>query len=127
MSNLVLVDTSVFVDYLRGSSDDTLSVLILNNQVLLSPVVRLELLSGVRKAEVPQLEKLLNVLVPIESFAIPKICEKLLFKAKGSGLLGGLPDLLILAEALAAKATLFSCDKKLVKLADKLKLPVISY
>ena len=74
MNNLVLVDTSVFIDYLRGSTDDTLSVLILNNQVLLSPVVRLELLSGVRKKELSQLERLLNVLIPIDSFVTPKLC-----------------------------------------------------
>ncbi len=126
MNNLVLVDTSIFVDYLRGGADDTLSVLILNNQVLLSPVVRLELLSGVRRKEFAQLERLLNVLIPIDSFVTPKFCEKILQKAKGSGLLGGLPDLLILADVVSHNATLFSGDMKMIKLAEKLRIRVIS-
>lgn len=127
MNNLIVVDTSVFVDYLRGDTDDTLSVLILNNQVLLSPVVKLELLSGVRKKELRELERLLRVLIPIDSFVTPQLCEKILHRAKGSGLLGGLPDLLILADTIFHKATLFSGDKKMIKLAEKLKINVISH
>jgi len=122
MSNLVIVDTSVFIDYLRGGADDTLSLLILNNQVLLSPVVKLELLSGVGKKDISQLEKLFSVLIPIDSFVEPEFCEKILHKAKGSGLLGGIPDLLILAEVVFHKSILFSIDKKMMKLAEKMKI-----
>lgn len=120
MSGLVVADTSVFIDYLRGEADDTLSVLILKNRVLLSPVVRLELLAGVRKKELKSIEKLCNALRPIKQFASPADCEKLLNRARGSGLFGGIPDLLIIADAINHNAHLFSCDEKMNALAKKL-------
>lgn len=122
MKELVVVDTSVFIEYLRGATDDALAVLTLNNQVLLSPIVRLELLAGVRKAESKAIEKLCNALLPIETFAAPKECEKLLNRARGSGLLGGIPDLLILIDVLRYSALLFTYDEKMIKLAGKLGL-----
>ncbi len=124
MKGLVLVDTSVFVEYLRGEEDDTLSVLILNNQVLLSPIVKFELLAGVRKQELSQLERLLSTLVQIDEFNSIKSYEKTLTKAKGSGLLGGLPDLMILTDALVHRAVLFSLDEKMIKLAKRLRVEV---
>lgn len=120
MSDLVVVDTSVFIDYLRGDSDDTFSVLTLKNRVLLSPVVRLELLAGVHKKELKTVEKLCNALRPIEKFASPLECEKLLNRARGSGLFGGIPDLLIIADTIKHRAHLFTYDKKMNSLAKKL-------
>ncbi len=70
---------------------------------------------------------ILNVLILIDSFITPKLCESILHKAKGSGLLGGLPDLLIIADAVFNKATLYTGDKKMVKLAENLKVEVMSY
>lgn len=125
MKELVLVDTSVFLEYLRGGEDDTLSVLILNNQVLLSPIVKLELLAGVRKQELSQLERLLKTLVQIDIFNSIKAYQKTLLKAKGSGLLGGLPDLMILTDAITHKAILFSLDDKMIKLAKKLRVDIL--
>lgn len=126
MSSLVVVDTSVFIDYLRGSADDTLSVLTLKNSVLLSPIVRLELLAGARKKEVKMLEKLCNALRPVHDFASPSDCEKLLNRARGSGLLGGIPDLLIIADAIRYQAYLFSYDDKMNALAKRLGAKLIS-
>ena len=126
MSDLVVVDTSVFIEYLRGNSDDTLAVLTLKNRVLLSPVVRLELLAGVRKSELKSVERLCNALRPIESFPAPSRCEKLLSKARGSGFLGGIPDFLIIADALVHRAFLFSYDEKMKALAKKLRVKIIS-
>ena len=126
MSSLVVVDTSVFIDYLRGTADDTLSILILKNSVLLAPIVRLELLAGVRKKEFKMLEKLCNALRPIEGFASPSECEKLLDFARGSGLLAGIPDLLIVADAIRHHAHLFSYDDKMNALATKLGAKLIS-
>lgn len=120
MNDLVVVDTSVFVKYLRGHADDTLSVLTLKNKVLLSPVVRLELLAGVRKKELKSVTKLCDALRPIEEFASLGECEKLLGKARGSGLFGGIPDLLIIADAIRLKAHLFSYDEKMNSLGKKL-------
>lgn len=126
MIELVVVDTSVFIEYLRGSSDDALAVLILKNRVLLSPVVRLELLSGVRKAEHRTIERLCNALRPIDTFASPSECEHLLSQAKGTGLLGGIPDLLIIADALRHRAMLFSYDQKMKKLSNKLGVKLVA-
>jgi predicted nucleic acid-binding protein len=123
-NSLVVVDTSVFIEYLRGSSEDTLAILTLNNQVLLSPTVRLELYAGVRKKELTILQRLCNALLPIESFATPQECEKLLYRAKGSGLLGGIPDLLILADVVKYDASIFSYDEKMIRLAQKLRIKV---
>ena len=125
--DLVLVDTSVFIDYLRGDTDNTLAVLTLRNQVLLSPIVRLELLSGVSKKELPALEKLCGALRQLELFATPEECEKLLKRAKGTGLLGGIPDLLILADALRHKVALFTYDKKMEKLAKYLGIKTLVF
>lgn len=125
MSDLVVVDTSVFIEYLRGSSDDALAVLILKNRVLLSPVVRLELLAGVKKSELKTIERLCNALRRIETFASLPECERLLNRARGSGLFGGIPDLLVIADALRHRALLFSNDQKMKKLGGKLGVELI--
>lgn len=116
----VVVDTSVFIEYFRGKADDSLAVLTLNNQVLLSPVVRLELLVGLRRSETTVVERLLSALQVIESFPSPAECERLLRKARGTGLFGGIPDLFIIADTLRHQATLFTYDDKMKKLAKKL-------
>lgn len=125
MSKFVVVDTSVFIRYLRGDSDDSLAVLTLKNQVLLSPVVRLELLAGVRKKEFKTIDRLCNALRPIETFASPSECEKLLAKARGSGLLGGIPDLLIIADAIRHNSLLFTYDQKMKQLGEKLGVGLV--
>ena len=116
----VVVDTSVFIEYFRGKADDSLAVLTLNNQVWLSPVVRLELLVGLRRSETTVVELLHSALQVIESFPSPDECERLLRKARGSGLFGGIPDLFIIADTLRHQATLFTYDDKMKKLAKKL-------
>jgi predicted nucleic acid-binding protein len=126
VSKLVVVDTSVFISYFRGQAEDTLAVLILNNQVLLSSVVRLELLAGIRKSEISTIERLCNSLQKIESFPGPDYCEKLLLRARGTGLLGGIPDLLILADVLRYSALLFTYDEKMTRLATKLRVKLLA-
>lgn len=126
MNGAVVVDTSVFIEYLRGSADDTLAVLVLNNQVLLSPVVRLELLAGIRVKEARVIKRLIGALKLIDSFASPAYCEALLAKARGSGLYGGIPDLLIIADALRHRAPLLTYDDKMKRLARKLGAKVVS-
>jgi len=126
VSNLVVVDTSVFIQYLRGDADETLSVLTLKNRVLLSPVVRLELLAGVRKKELRSVLKFCDALRPIEQFASLQECEKLLGRARGSGLFGGIPDLLIIADAIRNRAHLFTYDEKMKSLGKKLGASLVN-
>lgn len=120
MTDLVVVDTSVFIDYFRGDADDSLAVLTLKNRVLLSPIVRLELMAGVRKKELPVVQKFCNALRQIESFPPPTDCEGLLHQARGSGYFGGISDLLIIADAIRHQALLLTYDSKMKKLAKKL-------
>ena len=124
MNNLVLVDTSVFIEYLRGEADDSLAVLILNNKTLLSPIVKLELFAGVRKSELKVVQKLCGALRALDTFPDVIDCERLLTRAKGSGLFGGIPDLLILADVQRTKSVLFSYDSNMNKLATKLGIPL---
>jgi predicted nucleic acid-binding protein len=125
VTDLVVADHSVFIEYLRGDSDDALGILILKNRVLLSPIVRLELLAGVKKTELKTIERLCNALRQIEDFAAPLECERLLARARGSGLFGGIPDLLVIADAARYRAALFSYDRKMMKLASKLGIELI--
>jgi predicted nucleic acid-binding protein len=126
IKNPVIVDTSVFVDYLRGNANDALTVITLNNQVLLSAVVRLELLTGVRKTELKALTTLFNGLRQIDSFAPPADCTRLLIRARGTGFLGGVPDLLILADVARFKGLLFTHDQGMKLLAKKLGLRLLN-
>ena len=125
MNDVVVVDTSVFIEYLRGNSDDALAVLTLNNQVLLSPIVKLELLTGIKKGQLRVIERLCAAVHTIEAFPTPAEVEKLLKKARGSGLFGGIPDLLIIADAIRYQAPLFTYDQKMKKLAQKLGSKIV--
>ena len=119
---MVVVDTSVLINYLRGDSLPEFEALVLNGEVLLSKVVKLELLSGVRKKEVKSLEILFEGLVELADFASSTLCEKLLNRARGRGLFGGLPDLMILADAVQNQARLFTHDEKQRALAVELRV-----
>ena len=126
MNRLVVVDTSVFVNFLQGKAGEALSVLILNNQVLLSQVVRLELLAGVGQRDARTLNSLLASLRCLEDFPPPEPCIKLLDKVKAKGRFGGVADLLILADTIRRQAVLFTHDQKLAILAKQLAVPVMT-
>lgn len=55
-----VVDTCVFVDFLRGKSAPKFEALLRQSSVLLSPYVRLELLQGARREEARLLARLLE-------------------------------------------------------------------
>ena len=118
----VLVDSSVFIEFLRGRGDGTLEILLLNNQVLLSQVARLELVAGSRRKEDQVLEKLLSGMRQIPEFPPAMLVQELLMRARGRGLLGGFPDLMLLADAKREKAPLYTLDRKLSRLAEELKI-----
>ena len=121
MSSL-LVDTSCFIAFLRGQDRETLPPLILSGHVVLSAVVKLELLAGVRKDEALILEELLSGLRELSDFPPIEHCQRLLTLARGRGLLGGIPDLMILADCERTNSKLLSVDRKLLKLAKELKI-----
>ena len=121
----VLVDTSCFIEFLRGNDHETLPALILSGRVILSAVVRIELLAGVRKSEHAELDELLAGLAQLKDFPPVQNCQTILTRARGRGLLGGIPDLIILADCERSGARLLSSDSKLVKLAKELKFRVL--
>ncbi len=55
-----IVDTSVFVEFLRGSSSPAFETLIRENRVVVSNFVRLELMLGARKSESATLARALS-------------------------------------------------------------------
>jgi predicted nucleic acid-binding protein len=121
VSGDVVVDTSVFIDFLRSAERySLLEQLIIDDRVVLSEVVRLELLAGVRKAEKFKLTKMLSPLKRRSGFPSVSACESLLNNARGSGLFGSIPDIMILADAVEERSALASVDQKLVRLAKYL-------
>ena len=125
MSAQLLIDTSVIIDFLRGQSDEILEFALLNSQALLSTMVRLELLAGSRKAETKVLSAFMDAFVAIPDLPLSQQCEKLLMRARGSGLMGGIPDIIILADLQRTESVLYTVDRKLKLLAKKLRLPVL--
>lgn len=103
-----------------------LAPLILAGHVVLSAVVKLELLAGVRKNEARTLEDLLSGLRGPGDFPSTESCNALLKRARGRGLLGGIPDLMILADCKRTGSSLMSLDAKLLKLANELKVPTLA-
>jgi len=106
LSGLIIVDTSIFIDFLRADSFSNkeraslFDQLIIDDRIILSEVVKLELLMGVRKAERFALARMLGFLRKRGSFPTSKKCEELLGLAKNKGLTLGIPDLMILAETI---------------------------
>ena len=121
MSSIV-IDTSSFIAFLRGEDKETLPALLLSRHVILSAVVKLELLAGVRRSEVTLLEDLLGGLPQLPELPPVEHCKKLLKIARGRGLFGGLTDIMILADCERTKSVLFTLDKKLLKLSQELKI-----
>ena len=109
---MVLVDTSVFVSHFRGRKDELFQELLLNDQIFLSPYVRLELLQGVRKAEIKAVTRVLDALEPLEPIqSIYEESERLIRKAKATGLTFGIIDLLLSAQANLQRCPVYSFDK----------------
>jgi predicted nucleic acid-binding protein len=131
LSGLILADTSVIIDFLRADTStkvrnkSLIEKLIIDDRIIISKVVRLELLMGVRKSEQFYLARLIRSFREIASFPSSEICEEILKKARGSGLTLGLPDLMILSDALEEKAKLATKDKMLERAARTFKISVI--
>lgn len=95
---MVVVDTSVWVDYLRGklSQKKVFDSLIDADEIALPIPVRLELLSGVKKGEVTKLRMSLNALTTLyPSSSTWEKAEELALLAARKGVHPGFADLLI--------------------------------
>jgi predicted nucleic acid-binding protein len=128
VSSLILVDTSIFIDFFRtsGSSNDAFKSLLEDGKVALSPFVRLEILSGMKVRERGQIAGLLDALdVLAIDMNLFHSAELLLPIVRRGGLNAGLVDYFIVIQALSAGMRLFTRDKVMVKLARLLKADLL--
>lgn len=117
---MVLVDTCVFIDFLRGKSLPTFVELAKSGQILLSPIIKLELLQGARTQELAILNRTLKGFTEIEiNSETMKISEKLLLPLKNRGITVGIPDLLIVAQAIQSNSLFYTTDLLLLKTQAK--------
>ncbi len=108
----VLVDTSVFVEFFRGRAATRFEDLVKHNLVFLSDFVRLELISGVRRHEIPRLSRVLGGLrqVPLDPEIVPE-AETMLDRIRPRGMTVGIVDLLIAAQARRLACPVMSLDR----------------
>lgn len=120
----VLVDTSVFIDFFRGHPPEGFEQLLVQNRILLSRFVRIELLQGVRDSELRQLNYVLGGLeiIPHHPDLFGRV-ETMIFDLKKSHLVAGVVDLLLAAEAFLMGCPVFSKDKVFGKLRQRRLIP----
>ncbi len=125
----VLVDTCIFVDFLRTKRhhNEALKNLIAEERVVISPYVKLELLKGVKIDQYKKLNLLLNGFVaPPDNFDILELAEKHIIKARKGGLNFGLIDYFIVLQALKFKLSILSRDKVMLEVARNLGVRILT-
>lgn len=118
---MIAVDTSVWIDFFRGRSavTEALSELLDRDQVALPIPVRIEVLSGARKAERARLGRLLSALpVLYPTDASWARIETWVMKGAASGHRFGCADLLIAALAVDHDCALWSLDNDFSRMAS---------
>ena len=114
---MILADTSVFVEFFRGNpAVQELQDCIVDNEVILHPLVELELaLGGLR----PEIAERLKVLPRCESIADSTLLDFINYRSlAGKGV--GYVDCQILAASLANGYQLWTMDRKLSRLSKSL-------
>lgn len=123
-----IVDTSIFIDFFRGKSVPIFENLVLQNQVVLSGFVRLELMIGASKRDRTSLGRTLSGLIylPDESsndlFAA---ADKILNTMQMKGVTIGCIDLLIAAQSHLTGYPVFSLDKVFARIASTKLISVV--
>ncbi len=112
---MVLVDTSVWVDYLRGSVAPlvrrTVDRLINDHRVAVTPVIRLELFRGATSEEAQALKDAFEGIheLPFESPHWQR-AYRLVLDLRAMGFTPSIPDLLIATSALEHRLPLYHRD-----------------
>ena len=113
---MILVDTCIWIDFLRGGQNLHFEKAINEGHVFLSDLVRLDLIQGARASEVIKLKRVLKGFdTSLTNETTFLIAESILEKLKPSGLTLGLPDLLILAQSEQYHCELMTSDRLLLK------------
>jgi predicted nucleic acid-binding protein len=119
VNRLVLVDTSVFVDFFRGKADPAFEAMVNDNRVALSEYVRLELALGVRKSEQELMTEALGGLKLLGPHpGIFASAHEVLAEARPKELTIGTIDLLIAAEARLRDCSVYSHDRVFKRLGE---------
>jgi hypothetical protein len=111
----VLIDTSVWIEYFRGSKAvdaDAINNLIDNNQICVNDLILSELLPFLKiKKEL----KLIDILLSIRKIPLaidwPQIIDYQTLNLKSGINNVGIPDLIILQNVISSNLTLFTRDK----------------
>lgn len=111
---MIFVDTSVWVEYFRGQREElvnTVDRLLDDDQVALAVPVRIELLSGASKKQLPRLGRVLSAL-PLfaPSTAVWSTMEQLIEVGIAPGQRFGVADLLIASIASENQGEIWSLD-----------------
>ncbi len=126
MNKLVLLDTDVLVDYLRGYPAAVAYVKSQADQIILSSMVAAELYAGVRDdEELARLDEFLSVFpvmpVTVELARIAGLYKRKYYPSHGTGL----ADAVIAATAEAERAELKTLNTKHYPMFKGLKLPYV--
>lgn len=114
----ILVDTNIFIEHFAGRGTDRFTELVQQNCVLLSDIVYMELLQGVRKTQYQWLDNLLSGLTRVRlDSKVADFAVELLRSLKGTGYTLGVPDLILAAKARRYGVEIYSQDKIFSKIA----------
>jgi predicted nucleic acid-binding protein len=117
---VIVVDTSVWIDFFRGRSpvSEKLSLLLDRDEVALPVPVRIEILSGARRAERARLRRVLSALpVLYPSEASWRRMEDWVAAGAAAGQRLGVGDLLVAALAVEHGCMLWSLDRDFARMA----------
>jgi len=122
---MILVDTSVWINALRDQTSDEanhLTDLLDRDEAAIAIPIRIEILSGARRADQPRLRRILSALPTLyPNDATWHRIENWLGKIKTSGDYFGVGDLLIASIGAENNAAIWSLDSGFARMA-KLKL-----
>lgn len=112
---MIFVDTSVWIEFFKGKNPLIISKLrtfLDNDLVVLSDIVYLELINGVRSSEIDKLARVLSALpkVKINQQNI-ELIESWILEPENKGYRFGIGDLLIASSVHLNKGQLWSFDK----------------
>jgi hypothetical protein len=120
-NGVIVVDTSIWIEFFRGRNTalvDQLRKLLEQDQVLLAAPVRLEILMGAARKEVPTLRRVLSALpLLLPSDKIWQKLEVWVDRARKAGERFGSMDLLIAAIADDHGASVWSTDGDFARMA----------
>ncbi len=127
MSKLVLVDSSVWIDFFRGNPTPKLDRLIQEDLVCTNQVILTELLPAIRKNKQKEIEQSF-LAIPVLSMRIDwEIIRRMQLDNLRNGLNHiGIPDLIILQQVIDEKLHFHSFDKHFRQMSNHFQFSLIS-